>query len=163
MKQQKIGLIILVVSIFALALLLFSKLQTDKQMLNACEQSCGESGGTSCSLDSCPYHQGNNLSWVLVTISALVAFLGGTGLYLSLPQKKETIVTEKEYDVSSLSDEEKKVFFFIKDHKDGIYQSSITKEFSLSKVQVTRLLDKLESQDLIERKRRGLTNMVIVK
>ena len=132
-------------------------------MLTACEESCGEAAGVSCSLDSCPYHQGNNLSWVLIVMSILVAFIGGTGIYLSLPKKTEKIIEEKEYDLSKLSDDEKKIFLFIKDHKEGVYQNHIVKEFILSKVQATRLLDKLESSGLIERKRRGLANVVRVK
>lgn len=162
MNQQKIGLIILTVSILVLGLLLFFKFQTDQQMLSRCDESCSNKA-VGCSLDSCPYHQGSNFSWIVGAISILVAFLGGTGLYLALPQRTEKIIEEKEYDLSSLLDNEKKVFFFIKDHKEGIYQSLITKELPLSKVQVTRLLDKLESLDLIERKRRGLTNLVRVK
>ena len=162
MNQQKIGFVIVIISVVALVLLLGLKLRTDKQMLSACENSCDNKGG-SCNLASCPYHQTKDFSWIITSIGILVAFLGGTGLYLALPQKMERVIEEKEYDVSSLSDEEKKVFFFIKDRKEGVYQSSIVKEFSLSKVQVTRLLDKLEGQDLIERKRRGLSNLIVVK
>ena len=163
MRLEKIGLVIVVASIIVLGLLIFLKFQTDSQMLTACEESCGELGGVSCSLASCPYHQGNNLSWVLIVMSILVAFIGGTGIYLSLPKKTERIIEEKEYDLSSLADDEKKIFLFIKDHKDGIYQNHIAKEFTLTKVQATRLLDKLESSGLIERKRRGLANVVRVK
>src|SRR3989338_10153047 len=134
MRLEKIGLVIVVASIIVLGLLIFLKFQTDSQMLTACEESCGELGGVSCSLDSCPYHQGNNLSWVLIVMSILVAFIGGTGIYLSLPKKTEKIIEEKEYNVSSLTEEERKIFFFIKDHKEGVYQSAIVKEFNLSKV-----------------------------
>ena len=163
MRLQKIGLVIVAVSVIILGLLIFFKFQTDSQMLTACEQSCGEAGGVSCSLDSCPYHQGNNLSWVLIVMSILVAFIGGTGVYLSLPTKTEKITEEKEYDLTVLSEEEKKIFLYIKDHKEGVYQSNITKEFALSKVQTTRLLDKLEGFGILERKRRGLTNLIVVK
>ncbi len=163
MNQRKIGLIILTVSIFVLVLLFFLKFHTDKQMLSACEQSCGKSGGVSCSLDSCPYHQENSVSWVLIVMGVLVAFMGGTGIYLSLPKKTEKIVEEKEYDLSKLNDEEKKIFLFIKDHKEGVYQNHIVKEFNLSKVQTTRLLDKLEGMELIERKRRGLANIITAR
>jgi len=163
MRLQKIGLVIVAASIIILGLLIFLKFQTDSQMLTACEESCGELGDASCSLTSCPYHQGNNLSWVLIVMSILVAFIGGTGVYLSLPQKKETIIEEKEYDLSTLSDDEKKIFLFIKDHKEGVYQNHIVKEFTLTKVQATRLLDKLEGSGLVERKRRGLANVVRVK
>jgi uncharacterized membrane protein len=163
MDTKKIGLIIIIASVVILGLLLFLKLQTDKQMLTACEQSCGTLGGESCSLDSCPYHQGYNLSWVLIIMSILVAFLGGTGVYLFFPKKKVKIVEDKEYDLTALTEEERNIFHYIKNHKEGVYQSYIVKEFDLSKVQATRLLDKFEGMDLVERKRRGLANVVQVK
>lgn len=163
MNQQKIGLVILIVSVLVLSLLFYLKFQTDKQMLTTCEQSCGNQLGLGCTLDSCPYHQGNSFSWVIVSIGALVALLGGTGLYLSLPQKKEKIIEEKEYDLTSLNDEEKAIFLYIKEHNTGVYQSSIPKQFNLSKVQATRLLDKFEGLELIERRRRGLSNLIVIK
>ncbi|MBI4983154.1 MarR family transcriptional regulator [Candidatus Woesearchaeota archaeon] len=43
------------------------------------------------------------------------------------------------------------------------YQSDLIKETRLTKVKVTRILDKLEGRGLIERKRRGMTNIVILK
>lgn len=163
MKTQRIGLVVVLASVIILSLLIYLKLQTDNQMLTACEQACGESDSVTCNLKSCPYHQNSNLSWVFIVMSILVAFTGGTGIYLSLPKKAEKIVEEKVYDLSKLSDEEKKIFLFIKDHREGVYQSHILKEFNLSKVQATRLLDKLESFEFIERRRRGLANKVQVK
>ncbi|NQV92007.1 hypothetical protein HQ489_06045 [Candidatus Woesearchaeota archaeon] len=163
MEQRKIGVIIIVASIIVLGLLIFLKVETDNQMLNACEKSCGDLGGNNCSLDSCPYHQGNGLSWVLIVMSIFIAFLGGTGIYLFLPKKHENIIEKKEYDLTVLADEEKKIFYYIKNHKEGVYQSHVVKKFDLSKVQATRLLDKFEGMDLIQRKRKGLANLVSVK
>ncbi len=160
MKLQKIGIVLVVISIVVLILLIFLKIQTDNQILTACELSCNELGNH---LDFCPHNQNNNLSWTLILMSFFVAFIGGTGVYLSLPKKTVRVIEEKEYDISSLSDEEKKVFLFIKAHKGGVYQSHIVKEFNLSKVQTTCLLDKLEGSGLVERKRRGMTNIVILK
>ena len=162
-NPRKIGFLIVAVSVVIIGLLFYLKFQTDSQMLTACEQACGEAGGTSCSLDSCPYHQDNTLSWIFLAMGIFVAFIGGTGIYLSLPKKVETIIEKKEYDLTSFSDNEKKIFLFIKDSKEGIYQSHIGKKFNLSKVQATRLLDKLEGSGLVERRRRGLANIVKVK
>ncbi len=47
---------------------------------------------------------------------------------------------------------------------DGtIFQSALGEQTGMTKVKVTRLLDKLEGRGLIERKRRGMTNVVIIK
>lgn len=44
-----------------------------------------------------------------------------------------------------------------------IFQSDLVEKSGFSKVKVTRLLDRLEGQGAIERKRRGMTNVVILK
>lgn len=164
MKQQKIGVIIVIVSFLVLGLLFLLKTNTDKQMAQACQESCGEAEGASCSLNSCPYRQENNSSWLIGIVSVFTAFLAGLGVYLSIPQKKnERVVEEKEYDLSALDDIKKKIFYYIKERPEGVYQSAIGTEFSLSKVQTTRLLDQLEATGLVERKRRGMTNIVILK
>ncbi len=59
MKPQTRGIIITAASLLVLSLLIVLKVQTDDQLLAACGQSCEEQSGVSCSLDSCPYHQGN--------------------------------------------------------------------------------------------------------
>ena len=163
MNQRRMGIVIVAVSVIVLGLLLFLKIQSDQQLLSMCQNACGSEGtAESCSIDSCPYHQGENNSWLLGIMSVLIAFLAGIGFYLALV-KQEKVIEEKEYDISSLSEEEKTVFHYIQHHKEGVYQSRISKEFNLSKVQTTRLLDKLEGLGFIQRKRRGLTNIVLLK
>ena len=44
-----------------------------------------------------------------------------------------------------------------------MFQSSLVNETKLSKVKVTRILDRLEGKSLIERKRRGMSNVIILK
>ena len=51
----------------------------------------------------------------------------------------------------------------ILENKGSIYQSELVNKTGFNKVKVTRILDSLESQNLIERKRRGMTNIVILK
>ena len=47
---------------------------------------------------------------------------------------------------------------------DGtIFQSELAEKSGLGKVKVTRVLDKLEGKGIVERKRRGMTNVVILK
>jgi uncharacterized membrane protein len=45
----------------------------------------------------------------------------------------------------------------------SVYQSDIVRETKQSKVKITRILDQLEGKGLIERKRRGMTNIVVLK
>ena len=70
------------------------------------------------------------------------------------PSKKE---------LSKLDETEKKIIELISNNDGSMYQSDIMKELGLSKVKVTRLLDKLEASGLVERKRRGMTNIVVLR
>jgi len=47
---------------------------------------------------------------------------------------------------------------------DGsIIQSDLVERTKFNKVKVTRILDRLEGMNLIERRRRGMTNIVMLK
>ncbi|MGV8171209.1 MAG: helix-turn-helix transcriptional regulator [Candidatus Woesearchaeota archaeon] len=45
----------------------------------------------------------------------------------------------------------------------SIFQSQLVEDLGLSKVKTTRILDRLEGKGMIERKRRGMTNVVLLK
>jgi len=62
-----------------------------------------------------------------------------------------------------LNEEEKNVFEKILEAEGTIFQSDLVEKTGFTKVKVTRILDKLEGRGLIERKRRGMTNVVILK
>ena len=102
------------------------------------------------------------------------------GLYLIFFGKEEKIITKtktirpqiepkkitKEYYqkiLNKLNDDEKLVFDKIIESEGTIFQSDLVDKTKFTKVKVTRLLDKLEGKGLIERKRRGMTNVVILK
>jgi len=81
------------------------------------------------------------------------------------PQVKQKKITKKDYKkvLNTLSDSEKVVFEKIIESEGTIFQSALIGETGFTKVKVTRILDKLEGKGLIERKRRGMTNVVILK
>ena len=47
--------------------------------------------------------------------------------------------------------------------QETIFQSDLVEKTEFDKVKVSRILDKLEGRQLIERKRRGMTNVVVLK
>ncbi|HEY9703295.1 MAG TPA: MarR family transcriptional regulator [Allocoleopsis sp.] len=65
--------------------------------------------------------------------------------------------------LSDLEKDEQAVLNVILDNGGNLFQSKIVEYTGQSKVRVTRILDKLESKDIIERKRRGMTNIVFLK
>ena len=58
---------------------------------------------------------------------------------------------------------EKKIFEILTKSEGSAYQSDLVKQTSLSKVKITRILDKMENKGIIERKRRGMANIIIIK
>jgi uncharacterized membrane protein len=71
---------------------------------------------------------------------------------------------KKDYEkvLEQLDKEEKHVFEKILGKEGTIFQSELVDE-DYTKVKVTRILDKLEGRGLVERRRRGMTNVVIIK
>lgn len=163
MKPKKLGIAIIVLSVLIITLMILFKIQFDKQQLQACAEACGDSGAESCTVESCPFHKNENFSWIPLISSILVAGLGGIGIYLFF-SKEEKLIEQKEYDLTKLNKEEKQVFMFIKENKDkGVYQSHIVEKFNFPKSKVSRVLDKLEQNEIVERKRRGMTNIILLK
>ncbi|MFC2163050.1 helix-turn-helix transcriptional regulator [Candidatus Altiarchaeota archaeon] len=65
--------------------------------------------------------------------------------------------------LSRLGGDEKLVYGLIMDSGGSLFQAEIVEKTDLSKVKVTRVLDSLESRQLLERRRRGLTNVIVLK
>ncbi len=62
-----------------------------------------------------------------------------------------------------LQDDERKIYDVITDNEGVIFQSDLVEKIGFPKVKVSRILDKLEGKGLIERRRRGLNNVIVAK
>lgn len=137
-------------------------------------------GGDSCPITgpTCP-HEAIAKQQIKINLSILV-FVVIIGLYLIFFSKEERVVTKllrvkeqvSQKNISKgnykkilggLDDDEKNVFDKLIIAHGTIYQSELVLQTGLSKVQVTRVLDRLEGKELIDRKRRGMTNVVLLK
>ena len=164
MKPRHLGISIIIVCLVVLGALFYFNSVLSEQTLENCIEFCNLQKDSSCSIESCRANgQHNDHERFISIIGVLVAFLGGIGFYLLLT-KAEKIIEQKEYDISKLNSEEKKLFLFIKENKDkGVYQSNLVGHFNFPKSKVSRILDKLEQLGIIERKRRGMTNIIVLK
>lgn len=98
------------------------------------------------------------------TISfTLLGILTLAGLYFIFYKKIHKITKERARNNISLTGEEKQIINLLKSNDNSIYQSELIKKTDKSKVQITRILDKLEAKKVIDRKRRGMTNIIILK
>jgi len=162
MHQKQFGLVIAVVSAVLIVMTLFFRAQLEQQQLQACEQVCGQNIGDSCTINTCPYHNAKNLAWIPIFSVILMAGLGGIGLYIAL-FRKNNVIEEKQYDLTGLDHEGKKVFMLVHNSPDEVYQNKLMEHVGFSKAKMTRILDRLEKKGLVERRRRGMTNIVVLK
>lgn len=113
----------------------------------------------------------------------IMVFIVLVGIYLIFFGKEEKVITKimtikskadqvepkkitKENYKSVMKDfdaDEKTVFEKVIESDGSIFQSDLVEKTSMPKVKVTRILDKLEGKGLLERKRRGMTNVVVLK
>jgi len=79
-------------------------------------------------------------------------------------RKVESEIKEKwKKIVKELSGEDKLIYEIIGNDGGFIFQNELVEKSGMNKVRVTRILDKLEAKGLLERKRRGMTNVVTLK
>lgn len=120
--------------------------------------------GPSCSM----YESISIQTWISLAIVALVFVIG---LFLVFSKEQERIVIKrvqaqakrKPINYKLLDKEEKAIVKVLEAAQGTLFQSDIVEQSKFDKVKVTRVLDRLEGKQLIERKRRGMTNVVILK
>ena len=73
------------------------------------------------------------------------------------------ISRKKRIDLDKLDKDEKRVIDLLLKENKAMFQATLKEKLDVGKVKLTRLLDKLEAKQLIERKRRGMNNLVVLK
>jgi hypothetical protein len=116
--------------------------------------------------EACPYKSSIPIESVFGYIFASIT--GVFGLFLILATKQREIEITKQRSklieaIKSLSNEEKKIYEIIRDSDGIIFQSDLILKSGFSKVKVSRILDKLEIKGIVERRRRGMSNIIILK
>lgn len=166
MRNRIVGLMIVGIALLiGIIIYLFNKALTD--IVNA---SCTH--GPACSM----WGAINFQTRVSIVIMAFVLLIG---LYLVFFGREERIVTKvklvkeagqkklakESYKkiIDALGADERKVFVELINSQGSIYQSDLIGKTGFTKVKVTRILDRLEGKGLVERKRRGMTNIIILK
>ena len=165
MKNRSVGIIIIGIAVL-IGFIIFSFNRAMTSIVNA---SCAH--GASCPMWGTINFQTN----VGIGIMVFVILIG---IYLIFFGKEEKIVTKivkeqikpkkitkENYQkvMKDLNNDEKLVLEKIIEAQGTIFQSDLVDKTDFTKVKVTRILDKLEGKNIIERKRRGMTNVVILK
>ncbi|MBI4450660.1 MarR family transcriptional regulator [Candidatus Woesearchaeota archaeon] len=112
----------------------------------------------------CAFEELNELAIpkYLALFADLVLF--GFGLALFLWKKpEERVLAKAKKEASVLGGKEGTAFNLVTEAGGMMFQNELMEKLQVSKVKVTRLLDKLEAKGLVERRRRGMTNLVVLK
>jgi len=112
----------------------------------------------------CPFQQMNKLAVpkYLGLFADLVLFACGLHLFLKTTPE-ERALRQARKTAHAVGGPEGKAYEEIMNAGGMIFQNALVEKLGMSKVQVTRILDKLEGKGLVERRRRGMTNVVILK
>lgn len=89
--------------------------------------------------------------------------LGSIGVFLVFQKEQAKISFKSKIDLKSLDEEEKAICKNLLGSNGVMFQADLIEKTGLSKVKITRVLDKMEAKSLIERRRRGMSNIVMVK
>ncbi len=94
--------------------------------------------------------------------------IGAFGVFLVYKSKQfDKTRTERKQDfektLKQLDGDEKRVYELISGSDGVVFQSDIVEKTGLQKVKVTRILDRMEHKGLVERRRRGMSNIVLIK
>ncbi len=100
---------------------------------------------------------------------AIVAVVLIIGLFIMFSKPKEKIVIKKikekkkKLNLEGLDKDERKVVNLLLEEGKAMFQADLMEKLEIGKVKTTRLLDKLEAKQLVERKRRGMNNLVVLR
>lgn len=166
MHNKNVGYLIVGIAILILIIIIIF----NQGMTSIVNDTC--SHGSSCTM----YTTIKTQTYLSLSIAGLVLVIG---LFFILSKENEKIVIRqirpirptaslepRQFDKKSLENldqDEARIMNLLLENKGNMFQSDIIEKTKLNKVKVTRILDSLEAQGLIERKRRGMTNIVVLK
>lgn len=160
MENKNVGYLLLGISVLIIVIIYLFNSALNEIVTS----SCGiHSDGTFCPLygtiDTQTY-MALAVAGILVAVSLFLIFSKQKEKVVI--RKVETRVREKKIDTSELNTEEKKVLGIVQENK-AVFQADLIEKTGFGKAKMTRIIDRLEGRGLVERKRRGLTNVVVLK
>jgi len=161
MKNKNVGFLILGISVLIIIIILIF----NNAMKTIVNEGCpAVHAGYSCPAFITITQQ----TYLAIAITGVIVIIG---LVLIFSQEKDRIIIkkintnnkkEKEISLKELKPEEKQVLKLIQEQR-AMFQADLIEKSEMGKVKISRILDKLENKNLIERKRRGMNNIVVFK
>ena len=156
-NTKYIGVILIIFSI-VLSLIIYNFSTTILDIIDSGFITCGQT------YQECPHIEVINQSYVGYVISAVIFIIGIFLIfYGGKPETKEVDKNKWDGNLKTLSGDERIVYEKIVESDGMMFQSAIVEKTEFPKAKVTRILDKMEGRGLLERRRRGMTNAIILK
>lgn len=156
MENKNVGYLLLGVAVVLVAIIFIFKGALEQIVAEGCTQ------GPSCPMFGTITQQ-TYLALGIVAIIMIVGFV----LIFSKPKEKiivkKILEKKKKIDLSGLDSKEREVIDILEKENGTVFQATLMEKLNIGKVGITRLLDKLEAKQIIERKRRGMNNVVVLK
>jgi len=158
MKNKSVGYLVLGIAVLMIAIVLIF----NYGLKDIVSQTCTH--GSTCTM----YDTIKIQTYFSLAIAGIVVIVG---LFLIFTKPEEKIITQtkfikekkKKLNFDGLDKDEKEIVQYVIDEGGAVFQSTLMEKFDIGKVKTTRVLDKLEAKQLIERKRRGMNNIVVLK
>ena len=161
MENKYVGYLVLGISVLIIIIIFMFNSALKEIVKSSCTEAHGD-------VYSCPMYQTiNQQTYLALGIVGLLALISLV-LIFSKTQKEIVIkkikerVKRKSFDTSQLNQEEKKVLSLIQENK-AIFQADLIEKTGFGKAKMSRIIDRLEGKGFVERKRRGMTNVVVLK
>ena len=155
MENKNVGWLIIGISVIIGIIVLIFNNALKKIVSSACTH------GSECAM----YNTISVQTGISLTIAGIILIIG---IVIMKTKPKQKIIVKRiknkkrKFNLKGLNKkEEDAVNLIIKEN--GMFQKSLMEKLDIGKVGMTRLLDKLESREIIERKRRGMNNFVVLK
>ena len=156
MENKQVGWLIVGIAIVMVIVVLIFNMALKNIVSDTCTH------GPTCTM----YETIKTQTWISLSIVGIIFIIG---LVIMFQKPKEKIIfkkvkeKKKELNLIGLDSEEKKVIDVLLGNNRAMFQADLMEKLEISKVRATRLLDKLEAKQLIERKRRGMNNLVVLR
>ena len=160
MENRNVGFLVIGISLLIIGIVFIF----NNALKNIVGASCSATHGA----QVCPMY--DTITTQTYLAIAIVGVLIIIGLVLIFTKPDERIVVrkikekklEKKIDLSGLKQEEKQVFKLVQEN-DAVFQADLIEKTGFGKAKMSRIIDRLEGRGLVERKRREMTNIVVLK
>ena len=160
MENKHVGYLVLGIAVlFVIIVLLFNS-----AMREIISLSCGAEHSIQCPMNEAADKQ----TFLSLGIIGILFILG---IVLIFTKPKEKVIVKKvkvkerkkKISLEGMEKDEKKIVELLLKEGKAMFQADLMERLEIGKVKTTRLLDRLESKGILERKRRGMNNIVVLK